>query len=178
MLIVATSLDASSRSFVLAQSMQKILADQSIATTLVDLRTCSIPMCDGSDTEDDEVLRLKALFRENTHLLFAVPVYNWDVNAAAKNLVEWMGGAELNGKTVGFLCAAGGKSSYMSVMSFANSLMLDFRCWIVPRFVYATGSDFDSSGAVNSDLHDRLIRLSDEMFERLPQGLLPPWIAT
>jgi FMN reductase len=30
----------------------------------------------------------------------------------------------------------------MSVMSFANSLMLDFRCIIIPRFVYAVGADF------------------------------------
>ena len=33
-------------------------------------------------------------------------------------------------------------SSYMSVMAYANSLMLDFRCVIIPRFVYATGSAF------------------------------------
>jgi FMN reductase len=34
-------------------------------------------------------------------------------------------------------------NSYMSVMAFANSLMLDFRCVIIPRFVYATGQAFD-----------------------------------
>ena len=43
---------------------------------------------------------------------------------------------------VGFLCAAGGLGSYMSIMSLANSLMLDFRTVIVPRFVYATGDAF------------------------------------
>ena len=30
----------------------------------------------------------------------------------------------------------------MSIMGLANSLMLDFRSLIVPRFVYATGGDF------------------------------------
>ena len=38
--------------------------------------------------------------------------------------------------------AAGGDSSYMSIMALANSLMLDFRCVIVPRFVYATDAAF------------------------------------
>ena len=30
----------------------------------------------------------------------------------------------------------------MSILGLANGLMLDFRCLIVPRFVYATGDDF------------------------------------
>jgi len=42
------------------------------------------------------------------------------------------------------MCVAGGRSSYMAVMNLANSLMLDFRCLIVPRFVYATGDDFEN----------------------------------
>ncbi len=31
----------------------------------------------------------------------------------------------------------------MSVMAYANSLMLDFRCVIIPRFVFATSHAFD-----------------------------------
>jgi FMN reductase len=30
----------------------------------------------------------------------------------------------------------------MSPIGLANNLMLDFRCWIIPRFVYATKADF------------------------------------
>ena len=52
-------------------------------------------------------------------------------------------GSSWEDKIVGFLCAAGGTTSYMSVMAYANSLMLDFRCVIIPRFVYATGNAFD-----------------------------------
>ncbi|MDP6500219.1 MAG: hypothetical protein QF847_03295 [Candidatus Marinimicrobia bacterium] len=61
-------------------------------------------------------------------------MYNYDVNAAAKNLLE-LTGSGWNEKTVGFICNAGGDKSYMSVMSFANSLMLDHRCKIIPCFV-------------------------------------------
>ena len=46
-----------------------------------------------------------------------------------------MAGRAFTGKPVGFVCAAGGRSSYMAVLGLANSLMLDFRCLIVPRFV-------------------------------------------
>ena len=67
---------------------------------------------------------------------------------------------------VGFLCAAGGKSSYMSVMNCANNLMLDFRTIIVPRFVYANGSDFgddrEPTMYVSSDkIQERIKELAD-----------------
>ena len=58
--------------------------------------------------------------------VIAAPVYTYDLNAAAKNVLELAGGA-MEGKTVGFVLAAGGFGSYMSAMGFANSLMLDSR---------------------------------------------------
>jgi len=59
------------------------------------------------------------------------------------------------------LCRAGGRSSYMSIMSLANSLMLDFRCFIVPRFVYATGEAFAN------DRTEEMYLSSAEVKERL-----------
>ena len=51
----------------------------------------------------------------------------------------------------------------MAIMSLANSLMLDFRCLIVPRFVYAISDDFaDDRGP---DMHIA----SGEIKERIEQ---------
>ena len=77
-----------------------------------------------------------------------------------KNLVELTGSA-WEDKTVGFLCAAGGASSYMSLMGLANSLMLDFRCLIIPRFVYAKGDDFTAKKQPNPALAERLTVLAE-----------------
>ena len=66
-------------------------------------------------------------------------------------------------KIFGFLCAAGGRNSYMSVMSLANSLMLDFRCYIIPKFVYATKNDFEEDKIVNSDIKGRIKELGSEL---------------
>jgi FMN reductase len=90
-----------------------------------------------------------------------VPIYNYDVSASAKNLVE-LTGSGLEDKVVGFLCAAGGHSSYMSVMSFANQLMLDFRCLVLPRFVYATAEAFDRSGVKDPEIQERIDQLAGE----------------
>ena len=93
-------------------------------------------------------------------IVVATPIYNYDANATAKNLVELTGSAWEN-KTVGFLCAAGGASSYMSIMGLANSLMLDFRCLIIPRFVYAKGEDFSSKKEPTADLAKRITALAE-----------------
>ncbi len=109
---------------------------------LIDLREYVLPLCDGEGAyEHPHVTTLSALIEAARVIVVATPIYNYDANATAKNLVELTGSAWEN-KTVGFLCAAGGASSYMSIMGLANSLMLDFRCLIIPRFVYAKGEDF------------------------------------
>ncbi len=66
-------------------------------------------------------------------------------------------------KVVGFLCAAGGMSSYMSVMAYANSLMLDFRTVIIPRFVYATGDAFDGDKLADEKIGTRVRQVADEL---------------
>jgi FMN reductase len=75
-----------------------------------------------------------------------------------------MGEDALGGKTVGFLISAGGHGSYMSVMPFANSLMLDFRCWIVPRFVYVP-QDF-AGETLPPEIDTRLDELLHDLLTR------------
>lgn len=154
-LIVATSLSSTSRSRILAHLAAEKLARADVPCALLDLNETPLPFT-GSDAAwgDPEVARAKALTKAATHLLFAVPVYNYDVNAVAKNYIEHMGKDALEGKTVGFLLSAGGAGSYMAVMPFANSLMLDFRCWIVPRFLYVS-KDLEA-GKLPAPLEERL----------------------
>ncbi len=156
--IIATSLAGDSRSQLLARESARRLQGAGTAHTLVDLREHPLPFA-GSDAGwgDPTAKRLRERLAPTTHLLFAVPIYNYDVNAAAKNFVELMGKDLLSGKAVGFLCSAGGQGSYMSVLGFANSLMLDFRCWIVPRFLYVTEDFTDANGDVSDPEIDRRI---------------------
>ena len=74
-----------------------------------------------------------------------------------------LGGKKLYDKNFGFLCAAGGKNSYMSVMGLANSLMIDYRCYIIPKFVYALKKDFDEISVTNTDIKERIKELGNEM---------------
>mgnify|MGYP001178670357 CR=1 FL=1 len=44
-----------------------------------------------------------------------------------------------------------------------NSLMLDYRCRIIPRYVYATGDAFDSSQVANEEVISRIEELVDSI---------------
>jgi FMN reductase len=163
--IIGTSLSPESRSQILARKVQQLLNEKTIETHLIDLRQLNLPICGTSESwEHKDVALVKEELERSTHFIFAVPIYNYDVSASAKNLVELTGDA-LEGKTVGFVCSAGGNNSYMSVMGFANSLMLDFRCWIVPRFVYATKKDFDGDNISNPKIIERLSLFADELLQ-------------
>ena len=128
-----------------------------------DLQENPLPMCDGDECYDlPEVLAFREKVENAEGIVMAIPVYNFNVSSGAKNIVE-LGGRMLYDKTFGFICAAGAKSSYMSVMSLANSLMIDFRCYIIPKFVYATKHDFDNGKITNSAIEDRIEELGKEL---------------
>ncbi len=148
-LVISCSLNPGSRSAKLAAFAHEVFGETSSDVQLVDLRQTPLPICDGGAAyQQENVAPMSQLVVNSDPILLTVPIYNYDVNAAAKNLIELTGRSWTN-KVVGFICAAGGQGSYMSVMSLANSLMLDFRCLIVPRFVYATGDHFEGDDQLN-----------------------------
>jgi FMN reductase len=159
-LVISTSLNPESNSRIMAKEVFDELAKKD-KVKFIDLQDYPLPICDaGACYSDANVQELSSLIANARCVLMAAPVYNFYLSAAAKNLIE-LTGRSWTDKLVGFLCAAGGKSSYMSVMNVANSLMLDFRCVIIPRFVYADGSSFKASQITDTDMQRRIVELAD-----------------
>jgi FMN reductase len=156
-LIVGTSLDPESKSQLLAREAVKIAKDLNLEPELLDLRELTLPFAGEAGSFDDaRVEELKEKVSSYRKLIFCVPIYNYDVSASAKNFIELIGDGWLENAAVGFICAASGQSSYMSVMSFANSLQLDFRCWIVPRFVYVVKKDWEGTVLREPKVRERI----------------------
>lgn len=169
-LVLSSSLHPDSRSRILAGACIETLKSLNEDVESFDLSQTSLPQCDGATAYGDEnVQTLAALIQKADGVLLASPVYNYDVNSAAKNAVELTGKA-WTGKVVGMMLAAGGQGSYMSAMGLANSLMLDFRCVIVPRFIYATGESFEGNSLADEVIEARVATLVDETL-RLSKAL-------
>jgi len=159
-LVISTSLNPGSLSRVLARGVVEHLDALGVQSAFVDLQTLGLPLCDGADAYDHPAVPvLRKQIAEAEGVLLAIPVYNFDCSAAAKNLVE-LTGAAWTDKVVGFVCAAGGPHSYMAVMGLANRLMLDFRTVIIPRFVYAVEGAFEDGRVIDEEVSARVGELA------------------
>lgn len=162
-LIVACSLSPKSLSAQLALRLSDSLKARGEEVELLDLREIELPFCDaGSCYSHPNVQRLQAAIGSASAITLATPIYNYETGGATRNLIALTGKAWTE-KIVSFLCAAGGQGSYMSVMSLANSLMLDFRCLILPRFVYATGAAFEEGALTSDEVAERIDQLSESL---------------
>ncbi|MEM7672849.1 MAG: NAD(P)H-dependent oxidoreductase [Verrucomicrobiota bacterium] len=162
--IIATSLNPDSKSQRLAKLFAEHLESQDIPHELIDLRSLPLPFAGSNEGwEDANAAQLAASVERASHIVFSTPIYCYDTNAVAKNVIELIG-RKFTRKVISFLCSAGGHNSYMSIMGLANHLMLDFRSVIVPRFVYAAPSDWEeNSDTLKPDMMKRLHGLLDDM---------------
>ena len=157
-LIISCSLNKSSRSRMMAEYAYNLYCKDA---KFIDLQKIEFPICDGDTCYGKPIVNeLKETIENARSILIASPIYNYDLNAVAKNLIE-LTGQSWTDKLVGFISAAGGKGSYMSPMSFVNSLMLDFRCLIIPKLVYADKACFNDNGDMNDMIKVRIEELVD-----------------
>lgn len=162
-LVISSSLHPDSRSRVLAEACVDRLKQVGEKTEWFDLAVQTLPLCDGAAAYGAPAVKeLTSLITQADGILLASPVYNYDVNAVAKNAIELTGRA-WSEKVVGIMLAAGGSGSYMSAMGIANSLMLDFRCIIIPRFIYTTGDSFDENRQPDQTVQERVDQLIADM---------------
>src|SRR5438876_6424449 len=162
-LVISTSGNPDSNSRRLGSAAFVHLQKKKIDCDWVDTREMDLPLCDADKCYGmPSSKKLSAAIEAAAGILVAAPVYNYDVAAAAKNMIELTGSA-WEDKVVGFLCAAGGTASYMSVMAYANSLMLDFRCVIIPRFVFAPSAAFDGENITDEKIAQRVEQVANDL---------------
>lgn len=169
-LILSCSLSPKSRSAVMAEVLEAAFRSQGDDVERIDLRQLDLPLCDaGACYAHPDVARIQQAVARADAIAIATPIYNYETGGSTRNMVALVG-QQFTDKVIGLVCAAGGQGSYMSVMGLASSLMLDFRCVIVPRFVYATGAAFADGRLVDEEVGSRLQELATEM-RRFARGL-------
>lgn len=169
-LVISSSLNSKSKSRAVAQkALDHLQQSPAVDVYWIDLQDHQLPFCDGEGSNKTPVVTaIKSKIEKADGILLTAPVYNFDLNAASKNLIELTGNAWMN-KVVGLAVSAGGMRSGMSPLGMMNSLMLDFRCIMIPRYVYVSPSDFtdgkldESSLARLYDLNTELIRISSAL---------------
>ena len=104
--VFSCSLHPQSRSFVMAQQAVADFESLGAEARLYDLREYDLDFCGKPEARNHPALgELRSAVRDASGIVMAVPIYNFYVNAAAKNLIA-LTGREWIYKLVGFICAA------------------------------------------------------------------------
>lgn len=157
--IIACSHNKDSKSTLLARKA----ADQLDGSRLFLLKELDLPFCDGDSVYSlPQIEKLTEELQQFDAFIFSTPIYNFSVNAAAKNFIELFGDC-LKGKTVGLMAAAGGVRGYMGLCAFSNSLALDFRCRVLPKSLFASADDWNQENKLSPELEGRLDELLKEI---------------
>jgi NAD(P)H-dependent FMN reductase len=163
LLVISSSLSPTSRSRILARAVHERLRLAGHAAEFLDLAACDLPLCEGDGAaQAPAAVDVRRAIAEADGIALSFPIYNYDAGAAAKNLIELTGSA-WEDKVVAMLCAAGARTSYMAPMSLAASLMLDFRCHIVPRFLMAVPEDFRGDSIESQNVRARIDDLAADL---------------
>jgi FMN reductase len=128
--------------------MYRLLRKMSPQVSAVDLQELALPFCDGgSSYHHPDAQKVSQFIARATGIILATPIYSYDVAATARNLVQLTGSVWAR-KVVGFVCVAGGPINYSSVLGLANTLMLDYRTFVLPDFVFAGSECFDDENSL------------------------------
>ncbi|MBL8764144.1 MAG: NAD(P)H-dependent oxidoreductase [Phycisphaerae bacterium] len=158
-LVISSSLNPGSRSRALSALVAEDLRAAGHEPDVLDLRDFPLPLCDGAAAyAHPNVAPLAARVKASEAVAFCFPIYNYNAGAAAKNLIELTGEA-WNGKLVALVAAAGGPLAYMAPMTLAAPLMLDFRCLVIPRYVYGPGEHAPSDPKVRARVTELALEL-------------------
>ena len=163
--VINTNLAPGGKSVYLADTVSAFLVEGGHEATVFHLADLALPPCDGYLCyKDEKTISLAAELAGAEAILLVSPVYNYDLNSAAKNLIE-LTGSSWEGKAVGLVCLAGADRSYLSPLAFMNSLSVDYRCLVSPRYVYVTRADFEGGGVLpeGSGILKRLLFLAKEL---------------
>lgn len=163
--IINSNLSPGGNPAVLAATLATLFAEAHHEVTSLHLGDLSLPACDGRLCyQNAATISLTEVLAAVDAIVLVSPIYNYDLNAAAKNLIELTGNS-WRGKAVGLVCLAGGHRGYLAPLAFLNSLAIDYRCLVSPRYVYVTRADLEDSPEMplGGDIYKRLRFLTNEL---------------
>src|SRR6266480_522139 len=138
-LVISTSGNPDSNSRRMGRVAFAHLQKQKVDCAWIDISEMDLPLCDADKCYGMAGSKnLSAAIEAADGILVAAPVYNYDVAAAAKNMIELTG-------------------------SVWEDKIVDFLCVIIPRFVFATGEAFDGEKITDKKIAERIEQVADEL---------------
>src|SRR5436309_15753001 len=122
-LVVSTSGNPDSNSRRMGRVAFTHLEKRKVDCTWMDISEMDLPLCDADKCYlNQSAQKLNKAVETADGIMIAAPVYNYDVAAAAKNMIE-LTGSSWEEKVVGFLSAPAANTPHTPLIASANTLI-------------------------------------------------------
>lgn len=142
-----------------------------VDTNLVALSEYDLDFCDGRNPDDykgDSRIVIDKIVEADA-LIVGSPIYRGTYSGAFKNLFDLIPNDALKGKVVGIIATGGSDHHYLAIEHQFKPLFGYFNAYTIPGGVYANNEHFSNGVLSNSDILNRLKKLSDEMLRLTAQ---------
>ncbi len=130
---------------------------------LVDLSALDLPLFDPDAGEAGDASELSRRVDAADVVVLGTPMYHGSYSSPLKTALDYLGGEEFDGKTVGLLAVAGG-SFPLPALEHLRTVCRSLGAWVLPHQVaIPTASDaFDGRTLTDADVEDRIETLARE----------------
>lgn len=134
---------------------------------VLDLRTLTLPFCDGSKSypEFPDVDKLQQTVQAANGLILATPEYHGGVSGVLKNALDLMSFDQLSGKVTGLISVLGGQSN-SNALNDLRLIMRWVHAWVIPEQI-AIGQAWNAFGADGSLQDEKLSQRFDQFAQSL-----------
>ncbi|MEM7772630.1 MAG: NADPH-dependent FMN reductase [Cyanobacteria bacterium P01_A01_bin.37] len=138
--------------------------------TILDLRTMTLPFCDGGDDYSayPDVAIMSQAVKEADGVLLVTPEYHGSVSGVLKNALDLMGFDEFTGKVTGVVSVLGGQSN-SNALNDLRTILRWIHAWTIPEQI-AVGQAwkaFDEEGKI---LDEKLSKRFDVFAQSLVEN--------
>lgn len=130
------------------------------STELIDPRELDLPVfdADSDDAGDAEIVRRRV--RDADSIILGTPMYHGSYSSPLKNILDYCGFDEFEGKTVGLLAVAGG-SFPITALEHLRGVCRALDAWVIPHqaAVPRASSRFTDGELDDGDVRDRIRKL-------------------
>ena len=131
-------------------------------TKLIELRDYEMVFF-GVLAEDEyppDVARLRKELRDSRGIILATPEYHGSLSGALKNMLDFMGPDEFEGKIVGLVGVAGGHTGAINSLNAMRTIGRNLHSWVLPQEVSIADSArcFNEDGSVTDSAVDKRLR--------------------
>lgn len=137
-------------------------------TEILDLRTLSLPFCNGGDDYPDypDVQKLRDTVKHADGLILSTPEYHGSVTGVLKNSLDLMSFEHLSDKVTGLISVLGGQSN-SNALNDLRVILRWVHSWVIPEQI-AIGQSWKAFDKQGNLIDEKL----SERFDQFAQSLV------